>query len=147
MNDFIEIQILEAVRGLLSGRVNELLNDLQLAIPLVELSDYKGGSAIVPVIALASCERSEKERIILMDVYSLTLTFNVPETGDSELICYAYSSAVCKAVGENPALGGIVDRAVVIGKKYVPPKVSNCGMDWQVIITIRITVEGNNYVY
>jgi len=145
MNEFIELQILEAVRGLLVGRVNVLLNDLQLAIPPVDLSDYKGGAAVVPVIALAMCERTEKERIILLDAYSLTITFNVPETGDSELICYAYSSAVGRALGENPSLGGVVDRVVVSGKKYVPPKVANCGMEWQVIITLRITVEGTDY--
>jgi hypothetical protein len=144
MNEFIELQILEAVRGLLSGRVNELLNDLQIDIPPIELSDYKGGSAVVPAIALSGCERTEKERIILQDAYSLTVTFSVPETGDSELICYAYASAVCKAFGENSSLGGVVDKAVISGKKYVPPKVSNCGMDWQAVISLRITVEGVN---
>jgi len=144
MNDFIELQILEAVRGLLTGRVNELLNDLQLNIPNVDLSDYKGGSAVVPVIALSMCERTEKERIILQDAYTLTITFNVPETGESELVCYAYSSTVCKAFAEETTLGGVVDRVIVIGKKYIPPKVANCGMDWQVVICLRITIEGVN---
>jgi len=144
MKEFIEQKIIEAVRGLLTGRVNELLGELEFNIPPVELSDYKGGAAVVPVIALSTCERSEKERIILSDAYSVTITFNVPENSDGELNCFVYASSVCKAIEENPSLDGVADRAVVIGKKYVPPKVSNCGMDWQVIISLRITVEGTN---
>jgi len=77
-----------------------------------------------------------------VDAYSLTVAFNVPETEDSELFCYAYSSAVCKALDLNPTLGGIADRVVVSGKKYVPPKVVNSGMEWQAVICLRITVEG-----
>ncbi|MDR0557919.1 MAG: hypothetical protein LBG43_08670 [Treponema sp.] len=47
------------------------------------------------------------------------------------------------ALGENPTLGGIVDRAVLAGKKYVPPKQSGTGGDWMVILTLRIVVEGD----
>jgi len=141
-NIFIEQQIIEAVRGLLAGRVNEILNSRQGLIPLFEISDYKGMTAVVPVVALASCERTEKERIIKLDAYSLTITLNVPENADSELFCYGYTAAVCKALRENPTLGGIADRVIVSGRKYVPPKAVNCGQEWQVIITLRITIEG-----
>ena len=140
MKDFIEQRILEAVRGLLSGKVNMLLGDMGFQIPLVEFGNYSG-SVVVPVIALSSCERSEKERIIRLDAYSLTITFNVPETEDSELFCYAYACAVCKALVLNPTLGGVANRAIVCGKKYIPPKVANSGMDWQAVITLRVTVE------
>ena len=44
-------------------------------------------------------------------------------------------------IGDYPTLGGIVDRVVVTDKKVVPPKVTNCGMDWKVEINLRITVE------
>jgi hypothetical protein len=143
---FIEQQIITAVRGILSGRVNELLGDMELQIPIIEFSDYRGRSSVVPVISLSSCERTEKERIIKIDAYSLTITFNVPETTESELFCYAYSTAVCKAMGENPTLGGIADSVTVTGKKYTQPKAQNCGQDWQLIISLRVTTEGNNYV-
>jgi hypothetical protein len=143
---FIEQQIISAVRGILSGRVNELLGDMELQIPNIEFSDYRGRTAVVPVINLTSCERTEKERIIKIDAYSLTITFNVPETTESELFCYAYGTAVCKAMGENPTLGGIVDSVTVTGKKYIPPKAQNCGQNWQLIISLRVTTEGNNYV-
>ena len=141
MEDLIEMRIIEAVRELLSGKVNELLDNMCFPIPLIEFSDYQGRDVVVPAIALSACERSEKERLILVDAYSVTITFDVPETADCELICYAYAAAVGKAFEINPTLGGIADRAVISGKKYSKPKVANCGQDWQVVINLRITVE------
>jgi hypothetical protein len=38
-------------------------------------------------------------------------------------------------------LGGIVDKAVITGKKYNPPKFQNCGEGWELVITLRITIE------
>jgi len=143
MENFIELQILEAVRGLLSGKVNELLNDLQFFIPLVEFGDYRGFDVVVPVIALLSCERTEKERLILFDAYSVSITFNLPDMKESEFYCYAYSAVVSKALEINPTLGGVAERVVITGKKYIEPKKA-CGADgWQLVITLRITVEGN----
>jgi hypothetical protein len=139
---FIEQQILEAVRGLLTGRVNDVLSNWQFVVPLFEISEFQGRSAVVPAIALSGCERTEKERIIRLDAYSLTITFTLQETPESELYCYAYAAAVCKALGENPTLGGIVDRAAVTGKKYTPPKKPIGGNEWEVVLTLRITVEG-----
>jgi hypothetical protein len=140
MNDFIEQRIITAIKELLTGRVNELLDEVLNHIPLVEFSDYEGADVIVPVITLSESERSEKERIIKLDSYSLTVTFSVPDSGDSELYCYAYSAALTKALNEDVTLGGVVDRAVITAKKYVKPKVANCGDRWSVIITLRLTV-------
>jgi len=140
----IEEAITGAIKQLLAGRVNEVLNNWQGLIPLFEFSNYQGMTAVVPVVALVSCERTEKERIIFLDAYSLTITLNVPGNEDSELFCYGYTAAVCKALGENPTLGGVADRVTVSGKKYVPPKAVNCGQDWQVVISLRVTVEGTN---
>ncbi|MDR0452514.1 MAG: hypothetical protein LBH15_05675 [Treponema sp.] len=99
---------------------------------------------MVPVIALSTCERSEKERIIRMDAYTLTIAFAVPESPDGERNCYAYAGAVVTALNENPALGGVADKAVLSGKKYVPPKQSGTGGDWEVILALRITVENQH---
>jgi len=142
--DLIEIQILEKIRGILTGRVNEILGQRQFIIPLFELSEFQGRSNIVPVVSLSNCERTEKERIIQQDAYYLTISFSVNETEESELYCYAYSTAVSRAIEENPTLNGIVDRTVIIGKKVLPPKKANCGMDWEVTINLRITVETMN---
>jgi len=141
MQDFIELQIVSAVRELLAGKVNELLNDLQFFIPLVEFGNYTGPDVVVPVVALASCERSEKERIIRLDAYSVSITFTLPDMEESEFNCYAYSAVVGKALELNPTLGGVADRAVITGKKYVEPKKTGCGQEWQVVISLRITVE------
>ena len=141
MKDFIEQQIIEAVRNLLSGRVNEILSDWEFLIPVIEFSNFTNRHTVVPAVSLVSCERTEKERIIRLDSYSLTISFTLPETQETELYCYGYASAVCKALGENPTLCGVVDRAVVSGKKYNTPKKPGCGENWETVITLRITVE------
>jgi len=145
MNVFIEVRIIEAIRELLTGRVNEVLGDWKYLIPVFEISDYQGKAMVVPVIVLSSCERTEKERIILLDAYSLTITFNVPETQNSELYCYTYANAICQALQENATLGGVVDKVTICGKKYVPPKRPGCEQDWEVVISLRVTVEETNY--
>jgi hypothetical protein len=148
IQDLVEYRIIEAVRGLLYGRVNEILRNSQFAIPPIECTDNYCGSTGAPVIALNACERTEKERVIQLDAYSLTIAFNLEETSpsklafESELCCYAYAAAINKAMNEDVTLGGVVDSAVITGKKYVPPKTANCGQGWGVIISIRITIEG-----
>jgi len=142
MKDFIEQQIIGAVRKLLTGKVNEMLGDNEYHIPLIEFSDYKGGSAVSPVISFSSCEQSEKERIIRLDAYSLTITFSLVDTPDSELHCYAYSGAFSRAFFDDPTLGGVVDRAVITNKKYTAPKNPHCGEGWGLTVSLRVTVEG-----
>jgi hypothetical protein len=44
-------------------------------------------------------------------------------------------------LGENPTLGGVVDRAAVTGKKYTPPKKAYGGNEWEVVISLRLTIE------
>jgi hypothetical protein len=143
---FIEEKILNSVKKLLSGPVNELLGETEYSIPPIEFGKYRGGSAMVgacsPVIALSTCERSEKERIIRLDAYTLTIAFTVPEHPDGERNCYAYAGAVAAVLRKNPTLGGAADRAVLTGKKYAPPKQSGTGGDWGVTLTLRITTEG-----
>ena len=142
MKEFFEARIITAVRKLLTGRVNELLGDIECPIPLIDFTDYIGGDFVVPVINLVSCERTEKERIIRLDTYSLTITFTLPETPESELFCYAYAAAVGKAFFDDPTLGAVADRAVITAKKYQPPKKPHCGEGWGLILILRITVEG-----
>jgi hypothetical protein len=142
---FIEEKLLNSVKKLLSGRVNELLGETEYPIPPVEFGNYRGGSAVVPVIGLSTCERSEKERVIRLDAYTLTIIFTVPEHPAGERNCYAYAGAVATALGENPTLGGIASRAVLAGKKYAPPKQSGTGGDWEAILTLRLTVERGGY--
>jgi hypothetical protein len=118
------------------------LEEAEFSVPPVEFGGYPGDSVVAPVVALSTCERTEKERIIRLDAYALTITSALPGCPDGELYCYAYAAAVDRALGEDPALGGVVDRAVLTGKKYVPPKKPHCGEGWEVILTLRLTVEG-----
>jgi hypothetical protein len=130
---YIEEILLNSVEKLLSGRVNELLGDMEYPIPPVEFGTYRGGSAVSPVITLSACERSEKERIIRLDAYTLTITFTVPEYPAGERNCYAYASSVASALREDPALGGIASRAVLTGKKYSPPRQCGTRGDWGLV--------------
>ncbi|MCL2722429.1 MAG: hypothetical protein FWD47_13955 [Treponema sp.] len=141
MSNLIELQIIEAIKKLLTFNVNEILEKWNFFLPLVEISKYSGSSTIVPVITLSSCEQTEKERIIKIDSYSMTISFSIPETSDSELYCYAYSNAFDKALSLDKTLGGIAECATITNRKYNPPKKPNCGMEWELVISLRITVE------
>ena len=141
-NVFIEHQITNAVRSLLTGRVNELLEKSEFVIPLIEFGDNECGSTVAPVITLSTCERTEKERIVRLDAYSMTITFTLHESLESELRCYAYAGAVGRAFYDNPTLDGVVNKAVICGKKYTQPKKPNCGDEWSLSISVRLTVEG-----
>ena len=141
MKDFIETRIIGAVRKLLNGKVNELLNDSQYAIPVIEFGGYVGINTVAPEIVLSLCERTEKERIVRQDAFSLTIAISLPESSDVEMYCYAYSGAISRAFYDDPTLGGVADRAVITGKKYLAPKKPNCGEEWELVISVRIVVE------
>jgi len=138
---FIEQQIIEALKRLLDGRVNEIFSDWKILLPVIEFGSFGGMYAVAPLVSLTSCERSEKERLIKIDAYTVSITFTLQEHEDSELYCYAYSTAFTKALGEDVTLGGVADRAVISGKKYVQPKKANCGEGWGLVLSLRITVE------
>jgi hypothetical protein len=139
---FIEEIIINSLKSLLTGRVNELLGETEYPIPPIEFGAYRGGSAVVPAITFSTCERSEKERIVRLDAYTLTIALTMPEHLDGERCCYAYAAVVAAALGEDPALGGIVDRVELAGKKYTPPKERGTGGEWGLTLTLRLTVEG-----
>jgi hypothetical protein len=142
---YIEEAIIGAAKRLLSGRVNELLGETEYPIPLIEFGGYRGGSVVIPVVTLSACERSEKERIVRLDVYTLTIAFAVPEDPGGERNCYAYAASAAKALRDDPTLGGTVDRVELTGKKYNPPNCAGTGADWEIILTLRISVEADGY--
>jgi hypothetical protein len=141
-NDFIEQRIIKAVQRLLTGRVNELLKKVEFFIPFIEFGDYESGQTVTPIITLSACEQTEKERIIRQGAYSLNITFTLPETTETGWNCYAYAGALSRAFYDNPTLSGLVDRAVIVSKKYIQPKKPNCGEEWGLIISVRLTAEG-----
>jgi hypothetical protein len=130
--------VVNGLKSLLVGRVNELLGEIEDVVPPVEFGAYRGGSVVVPAVTLASGERTEKERILRADAYSLSIGFAVPEGPDSERRCYAYAGAVKTALLEDPTLGGAADRAELTGKKYVPPHCPGTGEGWAVVLMVRV---------
>jgi hypothetical protein len=100
---------------------------------------------VVPAISLTTCERSEKERIVRLDAYTLAITFTVPEWPGGERNCYAYAASVSTALRENSTLDRVADRAELTGKNYIPPKQNGTGGDWEAVLALRVTVEGGSY--
>jgi len=141
---YIEEAIIGAVKRLLTGKVNDVLRNLEFQIPIIEFGIFRGDTVIAPLVSLSSCEQTEKERIIKQDTYLTTVTFPVLDTVESELFCYAYAAAFQKALCEDLTLGGVADRAVITSKKYVPPKKADCGMEWETVISLRIIVDRMN---
>jgi hypothetical protein len=140
---YIEEKIIDSVKTLLTGRVNELLAEAEDMIPPIEFTlALTGGYSVVPVIRLVSGERNEKDRIIKADVYVLNIIFTVPEGPDGERNCYAYAALLEQALGEDTTLGGAVERAVLIKKSYTPPNTPLCGDTWEAVFTLHLTVEG-----
>ena len=140
MTDFIEQRIITAVKELLAGRVNEILNEAIYKILLIEFGNYETVNKVNPKVELTTCEWTEKERILQIDTYTLTIILEIKETKESELFCYTYANAITRAIKENPTLNGIADRALMTNKKYVSPKKSNCGECWGLNISMRITI-------
>jgi hypothetical protein len=133
MSRYIEEKIVDGVKELLTGRVNAILADSEDVIPAIE---FGGGKT--PEIVLVQGEQNEKDRIIGVDVYSLTVSF--PISGERH--GYAYAAAVHKALKADHTLGGAVDWVVVARKKYVPPKQAHCEDLWELVLTLVVTVEG-----
>jgi hypothetical protein len=144
-NDFfIEEEIDGCFYRLLDEQVNSFLREMELAVPPLDVGGKPGGNAVYPDVFLSEYERSEKERIIRMDAYSVSVTFPVPDSVEADVYCYAYAAAFEKALEANPTLGGIVSRAVLAGKKYIRPKNPGCGEEWKLVLTVRVTVENQH---
>jgi len=141
MKDFVEQRIIAAVRELLEKRVNGILQDVKIAVPMIEFGGYSGDTVVSPVINISSCERTEKERILLVDAYTLTISFSFPGNDSSEYCCYAYAVAVETALLEKPALKGVANRVAVTDKKYNRPKSKNYREGWELVLTLKITKE------
>ena len=138
---FIEQWIIEAVKGLLTGRVNEILGKWEFLVPVIEFGNIGSNYAMAPVVTVSGCEQTEKERIIRLDAYTVVINLTLQEHEDGELFCYAYSGAISRALYDDSTIGGIANRAVVSGKKYLSPKKPNCGEGWSLVISLRVTVE------
>jgi len=124
---FIEQRIIEAVKGLLTGQVNEIFGKWEFLVPVIEFGNIGSNYTMAPVVTVSGCEQTEKDLIIRLDAYTVVINLTLQEHEDGEMFCYAYSGAVGRALYDDPTIGGIADRAVVTGEKYLSPKKPNCG--------------------
>jgi hypothetical protein len=140
---YIEEIIINSIKSLLSGRVNELLGEVEFLIPPVEFTHKPNGGyyAVTPELSISTCERSEKDRIVLLDAYKVIITFTCPEQ-NGERNCYVYAGAVDRALREDSTLGGTADYALLVKKEYIAPKRPGTGEPWEAVLTLRVTVEG-----
>jgi hypothetical protein len=122
---------------MLRGRVNVVLEETERDLPFIEFSPSSAGGYLitVPEVRLTMGERTEKDRIVRLDVYTLTITFTVPEDG-GERNCYVYARAAGRALKENPTLDGAADRAFLFRKEYRAPKRAGMGEPWEVVLTL-----------
>jgi hypothetical protein len=139
----MEENIINSLKSLLSGRVNEILGEAEFLIPPVEFTHKPNGGyySVTPELVISTCERSEKDRIVLLDVYKVTITFTMPEPY-GERNSYAYAGAVDRALWEDPTLGGTADYALLVKKEYKTPKRPGTGEDWEAVLILRVTAEG-----
>jgi hypothetical protein len=137
-----EKRILAAIKNLLEEKVNEYLEGCEFRLPVIDFSSGSGGDYVCPVMKLVTAERTEKDRIIQLDVYTLTLTlsFAFPDR-DGERNCYVFAGAAEKALRENHALNGAADWVKMVRKEYKAPRRADTGEGWELVLTLRVTVE------
>jgi hypothetical protein len=130
----IEEKIESAVWVLLLDGVNDFLGSIDDDVPLVE-RNTGGFTARSPraVVEFAAAERTEKERIVRLDAYTVKVLFDAPES-----FCYRYAYALDKAIVADSTLGGLAER--VLFEKRTYKKTPNGGCE--AVFTLRITVEG-----
>jgi hypothetical protein len=133
-----EEMLLEMTAELLSGGVNFYLNELDETVPLFEIDGQHklGAYGVKPDIDISDCELSEKERVIRLQAYTLTITFCVKSFEHKRLL-YIYAYAIEKAIACDPTFGGVADRVALIHKKYSK---RDAGM-WEIAISVRAVIE------
>ncbi|MDR0908210.1 MAG: hypothetical protein LBM77_00435 [Spirochaetaceae bacterium] len=128
----MEDLILTAIRHRVVPAVNEILDGEDegrgQAPPFLEFEACFGSGTVRPEVSVLSCERNKKERIVQVDAYLVEI---VIETTD-EVAGFRYAAAFDEALAGNSTMGGVADRAVIVGKKYSPV---------DVVLTVRVTVE------
>jgi hypothetical protein len=100
----VEERILEVVWEVLTRRVNFYLGEMDAVVPFLEREGggVYGRFGVRPVVALDDCESSEKERVLLVDAYTVSVDIKAPERD-----CWFYTHALRCALREDLTLNGI----------------------------------------
>ncbi|MDR0908723.1 MAG: hypothetical protein LBM77_03055 [Spirochaetaceae bacterium] len=121
-------RVVPAVNDLLDDEGGQTQGGRTPPLPLLDFEACFGSGTVRPEVTVVSCERNKKERIVQVDAYLVEI---VIETTD-EAAGFRYAAAFDEALASNSTMGGVADRAVIVGKKYSPV---------DVVITLRVTVE------
>jgi len=112
----IEERVLDGIWALLLGDVNEALVGLQRQVALFERrrGGSLGGFGCQAEVALLDVERTEKERFLKIDAFTVTVEFaaSLPD-------CYVYAWALDEALRQDATLGGLVDNVVFVSRRYL----------------------------
>ena len=134
----VEIELLERLEILFLGRVNELLYDEEAR--LAPFRDFSGvGLAshdkIRAGLNIDECEQTEKERLLKMCAWTITIDFKVRDDGERKR--FYYGTALEQALFEDRTLGGLAASISLIKTKY-----SRLGIDsYEIIMTLRASAQ------
>jgi hypothetical protein len=131
----IEEKIEGAVWVLLLSGVNDFLEGIDDDVPALEGPGF-GSRSPGAVVEFAAAERTEKERIVRMDAYTVKITINAAAS-----FCYRYAYALDKAIEADWTLGGLAER--IQFEKRVYKKTINGGGNpaCKAVFNLRVTVE------
>jgi hypothetical protein len=102
----IEERLIEMVNELLSSTVNFYLSEMEEFVPLVEIESpgKLGNYGVCPTIELSEAARTDKDRIVRADAYTLTITFVLTSQNNKRDV-YCYAAALESAINDDPTFG------------------------------------------
>jgi hypothetical protein len=100
----IEEKSVDAVWDVLTRRVNFYLGEMDAVVPFLERDSAGkyGRFGVRPVVGLLDCESSEKERVLMVDAYTVSVDIKAPVRD-----CWFYTHALRCALREDLTLNGI----------------------------------------
>jgi hypothetical protein len=87
-------------------------------------------------LLIAAAERTEKERIVRLDAYTVKITFNAAAS-----FCYRYAYALDKAIEADWTLGGLAERVSFEKRVYKKTFDGRGNPACEAVFTLRITAE------
>ncbi|GHU40836.1 hypothetical protein FACS1894190_08210 [Spirochaetia bacterium] len=135
----IEEQLIEMINEILTSTVNFYLSEMEEFVPLVELSSSGklGSYGVCPQIELSEAARTDKDRIVRTDAYTMTITF-VMNSQNNKRDVYCYAAALESAINDDPTFGGVADRVAFVNRKY--KGMAESSGECQAVFTLRVTI-------
>ena len=142
---FIEEAMIEAVKGLLLVGVNELLGTLDEPVSMVNFNKNSPNDVLMPIISASPCEQTKKERLAHLEEYNVHITIPIRDSRDGFFYSWTYFCVLSKVFTDNRTLGGIVVCTEITERRIRPPVKKYNRDKWEVIYTLRATVDRTVY--